>query len=73
MKKTPIYTYLGTNGIITSPIHLEDIYYILKYRLEADADKMLSNDGGKTMVKMVTVPEDEVDQWKEVYSKVNPK
>ena len=28
MKKTPLYTYLGTNGTITSPIHLEDIYYI---------------------------------------------
>ena len=38
MKKTPIYTYLGTNGIITSPVHLESIFYTLKYRLEADAN-----------------------------------
>lgn len=71
MKKTPIYTYLGTNGIITSPVHLEDIYYVLKYRLEADANKMLSNDGGITLMKMITVSADEVDQWKEVYSKVS--
>lgn len=71
MKKTAFYTYLGTNGIITSPIHLEGIYYVLKYRLEADENKMLSNDNGKTLVKMVTVPEDELDQWKEVYSKVS--
>ena len=73
MKKTPIYTYLGTNGIITSPVHLEDIYYVLKYQLEADADKVLTNDNGKNKTKMVTVPEDELDQWKEIYSKVSYK
>lgn len=72
MKKTPIYTYLGTNGIITSPVHLEDIYYTLKYRLEADANKFLTKDG-QTLVKMITIPADEVDEWKEVYSKVSSK
>lgn len=73
MTKTPIYTYLGTNGIITSPVHLEDIYYVLKYRLEADANKVLTNDNGVTKMRMVTVPADEVDQWKEIYSKVSSK
>ena len=73
MKKTAFYTYLGTNGTITSPVHLEGIYYVLKYRLEADENKVLTNDNGKTLVKMVTVPVDELDEWKEVYSKVNPK
>lgn len=73
MKKTAFYTYLGTNGTITSPVHLEGIYYVLKYRLEADENKVLTNDDGKTLVKMVTVPADELDEWKEVYSKVNPK
>ena len=72
MKKTPIYTYLGTNGIITSPVHLEDIYYVLKYELEADENKMLTKDGTH-LFKAVTVPEAEVNEWKEVYSKVNPK
>ena len=33
MTKTVLYTYLGTNGTITSTVHLEDIYYIRKYRL----------------------------------------
>ena len=28
MKKTIIYTYLGTNGTITTPIHLEGIYSV---------------------------------------------
>ena len=61
MRKTPLYTYLGTNGTITSPVHLEDIYYVLKYRLEADDNKMLTKDDGVHMVKMVTVPANEVD------------
>lgn len=61
MIKTPLYTYLGTNGTITSPVHLEGIYYVLKYRLEADANKFLTKDD-KNYVKMVTVSEDEVDQ-----------
>ena len=28
MKKTVMYEYLGTNGTILSPVHLEDIYYM---------------------------------------------
>lgn len=70
MIKTPLYTYLGTNGTITSPVHLEDIYYVLKYRLEAGPNKVLTKDN-EHFIKMVTVPADEVDEWKEVYSKVN--
>ena len=73
MKKTPLYTYLGTNGTITSPVHLEDIYYVKKYRLEAETNKMLTKDDGLTLYKIVTVPEGDLDLWKEVYSKVNPK
>ena len=72
MTKTPLYTYLGTNGIITSPVHLEDIYYTVKYRLEADNNKFLTKDNQK-FVKMVIVSADEVDEWKEVYSKVSSK
>ena len=36
MKKQVLYTYLGTNGTLTTPIHLEDIYYVRKYRLWAE-------------------------------------
>lgn len=72
MIKTPMYTYLGTNGTITSPVHLEDIYFVLKYRLEADSNKFLTKDD-KNFVKVITVPADELNEWKEVYSKVNPK
>ena len=44
MKKEKYYTYLGTNGTITSPVHLEDIYYTVKYSLEAENNKVLTKD-----------------------------
>lgn len=65
MTKTVYYTYLGTNGTITSPVHLEDIYYVRQYSLRADRGMALTKDG-KNFVQSVMVPEDEVDQWKEV-------
>ena len=73
MKKTPIYTYLGTNGTITSPVHLEGIYSVLKYHLEVESsDKFLTKDD-KTFVKIITVPEDELEEWREVYQRVENK
>ena len=33
MTQTTMYTYLGTNGTICSPVHLEDVYYI---RIDTD-------------------------------------
>lgn len=65
MIKTVLYTYLGTNGTITSPVHLEDIYYTRKFRLEADPGMMLTKDG-KKFVRIVDAYEDDVDLWKEV-------
>lgn len=64
MKKEKFYTYLGTNGTITSPIFLEGIYHIKKYRLIADVNKVLTYDGRRE--KRVIVPENEADLWKEV-------
>lgn len=64
MTKQTIYVYLGTNGTIESPVHLEDIYYIRKVRLMADAGHTLTN--GKDFRLIVTVPEDEIDSWKEI-------
>lgn len=65
MTKTVYYTYLGTNGVIESPVHLEDIFYIRKYRLVADAGKRLTKDG-KTFYTTIMVPENELNEWKEV-------
>ena len=64
MTKTVLYHYLGTNGTITSPVHLEDIYYIRKIKLVADKGKILTN--GKVTQKSIIVPEEEVSFWKEV-------
>jgi hypothetical protein len=64
MKKEIIYKYLGTNGIIESPVHLEDIYYIRLVRLVADKGHMLTD--GERIVSSVRVPEDEVSLWTEI-------
>lgn len=65
MTKIVMYEYLGTNGTILSPIHLEDIYYVRKLQLLADNNKRLTKNG-KNFVQNVVIPEDELDQWKEV-------
>ena len=52
MIKTVLYEYLGTNGTILSPVHLEDIYYVRKYKLQADNLKRLTKDG-KNFIKEV--------------------
>lgn len=65
MIKEVLYQYLGTNGTILSPVHLEDIYFIRKLRLNADNGKNLTKDN-KTFVKSVVIPEEELDEWKEV-------
>ena len=64
MVKQIIYVYLGTNGTIESPVHLEDIYYTRRVRLMAGDKKTLTD--GKQYRSVVTVPEDEVDNWKEI-------
>lgn len=65
MRKTVLYQYLGTNGTILSPIHLEDIYYIRKIRLDADNGKQLTKDN-KNFVKSIVIPEEELEEWKEI-------
>ena len=65
MTKQVLYQYLGTNGTILSPVHLEDIYYIRKINIFASEGKVLTKDG-KKFVKSITIPEEELDQWYEV-------
>ena len=65
MKKVALYQYLGTNGTILSPVHLEDIYYVKKWELTAEIGKVLMKDGvkfGRTQI----VPDEELPLWKEV-------
>lgn len=65
MTKEVLYSYLGTNGTITSPVHLEDVYYTRKIRLTADIHKTLTKDN-KFFYRQVIVAEDLADEWKEV-------
>ena len=44
MTKKVLYLYLGTNGTILSPVHLEDTYYVRQVELMADEGKLLTRD-----------------------------
>lgn len=65
MTKTVLYKYLGTNGTIVSPVHLEDVYYIRQFKLTAKTGKQLTKDFYNYRTSVI-VPEEEVDDWKEV-------
>lgn len=64
MYQKVLYTYLGTNGTLTTPIHLENIYSVKKIQLNAEHGKILTN--GDTQRYSVIIPEDEVSQWYEI-------
>lgn len=64
MKGIVIYRYLGTNGVIESPVHLEDTYYTRLIQMTADEGKVLTN--GVTELDVVRVPEEEVQNWTEI-------
>lgn len=65
MKQEVLYKYLGTNGVIISPVHLEDIYYIRVIRLTAHPNKKITCDGEHFYTTKI-IPETEVSQWYEV-------
>lgn len=65
MKKTIFYTYLGTNGTITSPVFLENIYSVKKYQLLPEDGYQLTKDG-KKFFGNVMIPESDLPLWMEV-------
>jgi hypothetical protein len=65
MTKTLLYTYLGTNGTLITPIHLQNVYCVKKYQLTADNNKHLTKNG-KDLYKTITVLPSEVDSWYEI-------
>lgn len=67
MNKQTLYTYLGTNGTLTTPIHLEGIYSVKKIILTADEGKMLTKDF-EHFYKKVTTTDLEFELWQEVIS-----
>ncbi len=65
MTKETLYVYLGTNGTIVSPVHLEDVYFTRRFALRADEGKKLTKDG-KALFSAIQIPEDELSAWREV-------
>ena len=65
MQKVLHYLYLGENGTILSPVKLEGIYSVQKYRLTAADNHMLTKDG-KQFYKSILIPASEVNAWYEV-------
>lgn len=62
MTKVEIYRYVGSNGVIDSPIKLP-MPYTLRYRLIADAGKELVN--GDTTATVIDVDASDVEKWSE--------
>jgi hypothetical protein len=66
MIKTYIYTYLGTNGTLTTPIHLPGIYSVRNVKLEAESPyKRLTKDGINFYSNTI-VSEEDLDNWYEI-------
>ena len=64
MTKQVLYKYLGTNGVIETPVHLEDIYYVRVISLQADPGKILTD--GNRKLYSVRVAEEEQGDWREI-------
>ena len=62
MTKMEIYRYVGSNGVIDSPIKLP-MNYALRYRLSADEGKELVN--GDKVATVIDVDVDDVGNWVE--------
>ena len=69
MTKTVLYRYLGTNGVIESPIHLEDIYFTRVNILTADKGKILTD--GFEQKESVRCADEELANWKEIEVKTH--
>ena len=65
MTKTLYYNYLGENGTLLTTIHLDGVYCVKKYMIDADEGKALTKNG-LNFKTQVLVPESEVDEWYEV-------
>lgn len=60
-----LYTYLGTNGTVTTPVHLEGVPAMKKIRIKPEIGKKLT-DGKTVATDAVVVSESEVANWKEI-------
>lgn len=64
MKKIKMYRYIGHNGIITTPVLLDNIPRIDLFHLIAGAGKILTD--GEQLVKEIVIEIDKLNQWGEI-------
>jgi hypothetical protein len=64
MTKTKYYRYLGRNGIITTPVLLDNIEHIPMYALAAAEGKVLTN--GEIFVKSIKIFTEDLSNWVEI-------
>ena len=64
MIKKKMYRYSGRNGILTTPILLDDIKHYVVYELKAESGKILTN--GVDTAYGIIVEEEEIGEWFEV-------
>ena len=64
MKKNYFYRYMGTNGVIETPVYLEGIYCLKLVHLIADPGYALTD--GEKVVYAARIPESEVSLWIEI-------
>ena len=67
MTQEVLYKYLGTNGVIESPVFLEGIYSTHINVLTADAGKILTD--GTNLKYQVRCSDNEVQNWREINAK----
>jgi hypothetical protein len=65
MTKEILYTYLGTNGTVTTPVHLEGVPAMKKVRIKPAPGKKIT-DGVKASAESVVVSEAEAAKWREI-------
>jgi len=66
MRQQIMYRYLGTNGIIDSPVYLEGIYSVKSISLVADEGCSLTKDGVHYVKVARLTNEAEIALWREV-------
>lgn len=64
MTKTPMYRYMGINGVIETPVQLEGIYSIRLVKLDASNGMELTD--GDVTTRSIVVPLSEEHKWSEV-------
>lgn len=65
MKKTTLYEYFGSNGIVLGPVKIHGIDGVKKLKLVADEGNLLTRDN-VNFFDSVVIPEADLSKWTEI-------